>query len=693
MLKRAACVLLLVGGGLSCQSGQDTRFVKDGVDYGATRGVFRGRWWSYYERGANLVAGGFYQEAEADLRQALSGRSRDSWRARTYGLHFVEYFPNRELGVVLLHTGKLDDAQATLERSLAQMDTAKAHHYLDLVKREKIAKGAIQDQNAPALETTLSNNMLVASVGVDLGITARDDSGVESMRVNGAELYQRGSSEDISYSQQLRYVEGTHEVTIEATDLSDKVTSQKIQVTVDLTAPIMGIREPQDALVTQETQIRLAGTAADQHGVASVSLDGAVIAQSQGDNQLPFATDLALKDGENSFIVVAKDMAGNENYTAIKVFKGDRQSSAAMLWYVAERSPESLKMAALSPANLTAILESVRAQEAAAGVQIELKSPREEAPWRNNLAVRVKGEVTSTANVKSITVNGEPVEPMLTEPKITFDKRIALAEGQVEVQIEVKADDETGANAEAARKVAVKPIVLDTPESRMKLAVLSFGGETELASLPSDLRTMTETVISQSKRFALLERQQLAAVLQEQQLSDELGDREAALQLGKVIPAHAFVLADVIQRGTEAELHVRVINTESTLQMTDVVDTYIENTGTLDGLRKGCDNLREEMAKRFPRISGEVMSVKEAQMLLNWSTADGVNNGMRVMLVKQSDPWVDEDTGEVLEEGETLPVGQGVVTRVTDNATTAEKIVVEGIEDVAIEKGMGAITM
>ena len=88
--------LLLAGG---CVSDPPSVREKDGQQYGVTDGVFRGRWWSYYERGTSYLAGGFHEEAAADFQQALKGRSRDTWRARTYGLHFVEYFPARELGV------------------------------------------------------------------------------------------------------------------------------------------------------------------------------------------------------------------------------------------------------------------------------------------------------------------------------------------------------------------------------------------------------------------------------------------------------------------------------------------------------------------------------------------------------------------------------------------------------------------
>ena len=119
-----AFAVLLVAGG--CVSDPSAVREKDGRQYGVTDGVFRGRWWSYYERGTSYLAGGFHEEAAADFEQALKGRSRDTWRARTYGLHFVEYFPARELGVCYLRLGRLDEAERQLQEALAMVDTERA---------------------------------------------------------------------------------------------------------------------------------------------------------------------------------------------------------------------------------------------------------------------------------------------------------------------------------------------------------------------------------------------------------------------------------------------------------------------------------------------------------------------------------------------------------------------------------------
>lgn len=121
---------------------------RDGVVYGVTSVPFRGRWWHYYERGVSFAAGGFLAEAEADLRACLRLRQNDARRARTYGFHFVQCFAHRELGAVLLEQGRLDQAEAELEASLAQEPSAKARALLDRIARARAAQAAI-DGPAP----------------------------------------------------------------------------------------------------------------------------------------------------------------------------------------------------------------------------------------------------------------------------------------------------------------------------------------------------------------------------------------------------------------------------------------------------------------------------------------------------------------------------------------------------------------
>ena len=166
--------------------------------------VFRGRWWSYYDRGSFYLSQKQFDQAAADFQVSLKGRSSDTWRARTYGLHFVEYFPNRELGVAYFELKKYDEAQAALEKSLQLVDTVRARHYLDLVKELKISEGKVQDAEPPALETDLKPAAILASRDLSFTFKSQDENGVKEVKINDQKVYQRGSEVKMEKKQEIR---------------------------------------------------------------------------------------------------------------------------------------------------------------------------------------------------------------------------------------------------------------------------------------------------------------------------------------------------------------------------------------------------------------------------------------------------------------------------------------------------------
>ena len=701
MAKRVLAVLLLgtVGCGCATQEGLE----RDGQRYGVTKGVFRGRWWSYYERGTSYLAGEFYAEAEADFGQALVGRGRDTWQARTYGLHFVEYFPNRELGVACYHLGRLDEAEDHLKRSLTQIDTARAHHYLDLVAKAKIAKGDLEDAAAPSVETSLGGGLLVADRAVAMAVRATDDVGVSAVAVNGRTLPQRGSAEDITFEDEILFVEGTHEIRVEASDLADKEAAQTVTVEVDLTGPTIGIFSPEDAAVTDAGSVRVEGTCIDKNGVTSVALDGRELARSEGETKVDFATELALKDGENVFVVVAKDAAGNETRSAVAVYKGDSGSAGARLWRLGQRAPQRLEVAAATgrgalEAVLTGRLASGAVEDAPA---IRLKSPKPDRPYRHNKTLCVSGEVVTTTRVASLSINGEPFEALTGAPKESFNRRIPIDQDQDEaaemmMPITVAAKDAEGRETTEAFEVSVRPIRLDSAESKMPVAVLAFAGSGIEPAVADLLRVTTEAQLHGAARFRMLDRTRLQDVLTEQQLAAVLADPDQAIRLGKLTNAHVFVTADVFTHGEKGlEIKARAISPE-TSDIVAILDAYIEDKGDTDQVEAGCLAIADQLTKTFPRLSGELLAVRPKPdgnvMLVNWTKEDGIREGVYMLVVQEDEPWVDETTGEVLAEGEVLSVARGRIQRISSGGAQAKEVKQEG-EGATLEPGMAAITM
>ena len=110
--------------------------------------IERHNWWNYYARAQVYLRDGQVVNARQDFERSLGlrrgakfGFPRDSWRVRTYGLHFIEsYFPNRELGVCLYELNETAAAVGYLEKSLELEPSGRARHYLNLC-RQRLLQG------------------------------------------------------------------------------------------------------------------------------------------------------------------------------------------------------------------------------------------------------------------------------------------------------------------------------------------------------------------------------------------------------------------------------------------------------------------------------------------------------------------------------------------------------------------------
>ena len=105
----------------------------------ATADEFRGKWWHYYERGVDYSDRGELEKSLSDLTKAGKMRDKDQRMARTYGMHFIDYFPHRELGIVHFNKGNIETAIKELEESIRSVESSRAVFYLNLARKSQIS--------------------------------------------------------------------------------------------------------------------------------------------------------------------------------------------------------------------------------------------------------------------------------------------------------------------------------------------------------------------------------------------------------------------------------------------------------------------------------------------------------------------------------------------------------------------------
>ena len=315
----------------------------------------------------------------------------------------------------------------------------------------------------------------------------------------------------------------------------------------------------------------------DKNGVVSVAVDQSLLAESPGAPRLPFNRELPLAAGENTFILAARDVAGNETRSAVKVFQGDPNSAEAKLWLMKQKHPELLQYA--SAAGLPLLDLTLSVDEPADG-EIRLKSPQPDPPCRHNRALRVSGEVVTQTKVTSLSINGQPFEELSGAPKGKLQQAAAhryAGRRHVEGRGEDEASDENGKIYAQSFDVDVRPVELNSNESRMPVAVLAFAGANVDTGVTDYLRLTTESQLLEEGRFRIVDRTNLQDVLTEQQLASALADPNQALQLGKLTNAYVFLVADVFSHDQAGlEIKARVINAE-TSDLVATLDAFVDN--------------------------------------------------------------------------------------------------------------------
>ncbi|MGA1865627.1 MAG: tetratricopeptide repeat protein, partial [bacterium] len=107
-------------------------------------------WECCYRSGLAYARGGCPDKAISELHTAISQNPKDRWRTRTYGMHFLDYFPHRELGIVYLNQGRTSEAIDELSQSLESAKSARATYYLNEARRKWLEETGL-DTTPPSI--------------------------------------------------------------------------------------------------------------------------------------------------------------------------------------------------------------------------------------------------------------------------------------------------------------------------------------------------------------------------------------------------------------------------------------------------------------------------------------------------------------------------------------------------------------
>src|SRR3989304_913288 len=101
----------------------------------STSNLCYSQWFKSYELGLTAMGKNDWQQAIEHFKKALEAKSKDSNKIRARGVVFIEYYPNREIGICYYNIGQMDKAKQHLSTSISQIFSIRAKHYLNLTNK------------------------------------------------------------------------------------------------------------------------------------------------------------------------------------------------------------------------------------------------------------------------------------------------------------------------------------------------------------------------------------------------------------------------------------------------------------------------------------------------------------------------------------------------------------------------------
>ncbi len=614
--------------------------------------LYHRNWWNYYARGVMRLHKKDLQSAMEDFETCLNlrrgakyGYPIDKWRARTYGLHFIDnYFPNRELGVILYRSGEFERAAEFLEKSLKQEPSGRAKHYYNLSRRELLAR---QDLPPPSIEVDAASREVWTSARKRMltGV-ARGPAFIRDVSIGDDRLFIELATEEQAFGREIVMKEGLNTIAITAEDLAGKKAEQSVTWRADWQPPQIVIGRS----VRQGANWRITGVCCDNVALAFVEVNGRKQFASEPRKEVqeyPLKLEMPAKDGR--LVIRTSDLAGNTLETVLT----DTDLAASLM---------------LHPIMRVAVEGDALPAAPQQGAEDTMKprlqfTTRQQVVYVYDEDYYLDGEASDQGGLASIRVNGEEWLRK-THCGATRNRFAGYIPTEGSNTIHVVVSDQAGnQTAKTITVIRREPMYLDT-EFRLTTGIPPFNkaeigyklttGVTPLVKNeevtwldPALVKIWMEKYITrQPIRFHLLERDEgWDFILREQELSmSDLTDPRASLKIGKMLPAEMFFMGSLYKNGIGITIHISVVDTE-TGKTLFIEDVYTEEA--LNDAEKKISGLISKIEQRFPLVEAAITKISGSKVTLNAGLLHGVIQGTKFIIVKkQGNDHIEE--GEVV---------------------------------------------
>jgi TolB-like protein len=628
-------LLLCVIGGCAVEQGKV--YTKDGKQYGVTSSmIWRGEWWNYYERGSSYAEGAFWPEAIVDFQAAIGQRDGDQRRARTYGLHFVDYFPHRELGIAYYHVGRYPEAIRELETSLLSVDTAKAKFYLNKArqvlfrqtKREAVPPHILIDG---PLDGLLTNQFSIKVTG-----RAAADAHIATITINGHSLFIELAEPSMSFAQDVALQDGPNPIEIVAVDLLGRRTRHLMTVYVDRHGPLVSLDAIELLAEAPQPRVRVKGFLSDRSRIARFRLAGRSVPM-PSEREWEFREEVSVMAGLAAIPFEAEDAAGNVTRGEIALSQtpngqpGIQKGEPGLPWLPRWAFLNS-SAAVFDFPTFRAVPPWTAQGSGRAPPVIKLTALAAQQVVHYD-ALYLEGKITSFSAIRAFSINGEPLWPRKTQ-QFFFGQLVPLQPGDNRLFLE--AVDEAGNTARQEIVVTRTVAGVRRLDARLRVFLLPPARQGQTSALGDAVYDRLFNALVNQKRFELVERQQLEVILRELELSQtELVDEATAARIGKIVGAEGILIGAVRETPQALEVFLRFIDVETGVALA-AEDVYGEDL-TFRAIGELMDGLAWKFRQRFPLLEGSVIRTEGKRVYVDLGSKHAINKYMKLILFREGE--------------------------------------------------------
>ncbi len=606
-------------------------------------GTFRARWWSYYERGLSRAEKANWQDALNDLKKAISLRPKDQRMARTYGMHFIDYFPHRELGIVHLNRGEMDEAIRELEESLRAEESAKAVYYLNRARSIRLMNQKDISILPPSITLhSPSPGAVLRDASVIVKGNVRGKGLISKVIISGTPYRFDRADESIDFAQEVPIAEGVNRVVITAEDLLGNISEKELFLTGDREGPAIAIAE----IFIEEREgqkiVRVKGEVTDDTGIRTVLIQDKQI---EAGDVKTYPLDLTLPEEAKKakLMMMAFDILGNATTAEIDI---EREITAL-------KNGEKPVLLAFNGSGLFSSDKDPPA--------ITLREAGDLPPVFVD-KYYVEGEASDNRAVERIAINNKEI-PTKKGKKIFFSKITPLHEGINRIVVEAYDTSGNRATTEFTVKREI-PAPLQIG-SRMSFTLLPFDITKGNASLGNRAYDLLIDSFVEQKRFNVIERAKLEQILLEQKLAKEkLTDLKHSIKVGRMMSADGMVATSLQEDTKSLEVTSRIINT-MTSEVVEVKDVYSEDKSTA-AIKELMTGLASKIANSFPLTEGMVIKKgSKEEVYTDIGTSTKTRRHTAVILCRKGDEIKHPVTGKSLGQ-DIIKLGEGFIEEIQE---------------------------